>query len=101
MKELNQDGFDEALKGKSVIDFWAPWCGPCRMLGPNIEEASQENKGVNFFKVNVDDNSELASKYGVRSIPTVLFMEDGEEKDRFVGVQSKDEINEKVKSVFG
>ncbi len=87
---FNQEGFDRALEGKSLmlVDFWATWCGPCRMLGPVIEQLAEdyEGKDVIIGKVDVDENPELAQRYGVMSIPTVLLLEDGKEIDRKVGV---------------
>jgi thioredoxin 1 len=94
--ELNQDNVDEALKTKkvTVLDFWAPWCGPCRMLGPIIDDLSKENEGndVTVAKINVEENQQLAIKYGVRGIPTVIVFKDGEEQTRKVGVGSKAEF---------
>ncbi|MCI8474591.1 MAG: thioredoxin [Oscillospiraceae bacterium] len=87
---FNQEGFDKALEGKALmlVDFWATWCGPCRMLGPVIEQLAEdyEGKDVIIGKVDVDENPELAQRYGVMSIPTVLLLEDGKEIDRKVGV---------------
>jgi thioredoxin 1 len=94
--ELNQSNVDETLKEKkvTVLDFWAPWCGPCRMLGPIIDELSSDNTGkdVTIAKINVEENQELAIKYGVRGIPTVVIFKDGEEQTRKVGVGSKAEF---------
>jgi thioredoxin 1 len=94
--ELNQSNVDEALKQKkvTVLDFWAPWCGPCRMLGPIIDELNDDNigKDVVVAKVNVEENQQLALKYGVRGIPTVIILKDGEEQTRKVGVVSKSEF---------
>jgi thioredoxin 1 len=71
-----------------LVDFWATWCGPCRMLGPVIEQLAEEYDGKNVVigKVDVDENLELARRYGVMSVPTVLFFQNGEEKERKVGV---------------
>ena len=94
--ELNQNNVDETLKEKkvTVLDFWAPWCGPCRMLGPIIDELSTDNtsKDVTVAKINVEENQSLAVKYGVRGIPTVVIFKDGEEQTRKVGVASKSEF---------
>ena len=94
--ELNQNNVEEALKEKkvTVLDFWAPWCGPCRMLGPIIDELSNDNSGkdVTIAKINVDENQGLAVNYGVRGIPTVIVLKEGEEQTRKVGFTSKAEF---------
>ena len=88
MLHFTKDGFDKALsQGKlMMVDFWASWCGPCRMLGPVIEQLDNQYPDVVVGKVNVDDEQELAMRYGVMSIPTVIFFKDGKEIDRKVGV---------------
>lgn len=79
MKDLTTKEFDDAVSsGVSVIDFWATWCGPCKMLTPILEELSSEINYINFYKVDADENSDLAKKYEIRSIPTVLVIKDGE-----------------------
>jgi len=75
-----------------IVDFWAEWCGPCRMLGPILEEVSKEVEDVVILKVNVDDNAELSKQFGIRSIPAVLAFKGGEVVDKFVGVKRKEEI---------
>ena len=72
-----------------VVDFWASWCGPCRMLAPIMESISEEMTDVKFCKINVDDEPGLASKYGIMSIPTVLVIKDGKIKEQFIGIQPK------------
>ena len=91
----NQEEFQEILDSEKniiLVDFWAEWCGPCRMLGPELELVSEEVEDVTVIKVNVDENSELSAKYGVRNIPTVLVMKDGEQVDKFVGLQKREQI---------
>ena len=89
MIHFTKDGLDKALaqKGLLMVDFWADWCGLCKMLAPLIESLDKEYEGrVTVGKVNVDDEQELAIRYGVMSIPTVIFFKDGQEIDRKVGV---------------
>jgi len=92
VQELNEAGFEEAIKSPNVVivDFYADWCGPCKMLKPILEEVSSE--GVTVYSVNVDHNKELASKFQVSSIPTVLLFKGGNQVDQFVGVQEKEDI---------
>jgi thioredoxin 1 len=76
-----------------IVDFWAPWCGPCRMIGPKLEEIAKEQSGkVKVVKVNVDDNQQWAGKYGVMSIPTVMLFKDGQPAETIIGAVPKDEI---------
>lgn len=90
---ITSSNFNEKVKQSNtptLVDFWAPWCGPCRILGPIVDEISQsvENK-ANVYKVNVDENPDLAEYYGIRSIPTVLVFKNGDVAGSFVGVQNK------------
>jgi thioredoxin 1 len=86
---LSEQNYDEALlaaEGLVMVDFWAEWCGPCRMIAPVLEEIAEAADGdVTLMKVNVDENSALAARYDIRSIPTILFIKDGEIVDRVVG----------------
>lgn len=95
--ELSDQNINEIIsKGKVLIDFWADWCGPCRMIGPIIEEVAAEVSNITVAKVNVDDYPELAGKHGVMSIPTLLYLKDGKVVDTSVGLVSKNVILSKL-----
>ncbi len=95
--EVTSKNFKEFIKeGKVIIDFWAPWCGPCKALGPMIEEVCETN-GVKLGKVNVDDEMELAELFNVQSIPYVVKFIDGEIVDQFIGLRPKSAIEEFIK----
>jgi len=99
-QELTKDTFkDETAAGVVVVDFWAEWCGPCKRLIPIFEELSGEMEAVKFFKINVDTEQELATEYGVMSIPTLIFMKDGKEVDRSVGALNKDVLKKKIEEL--
>ena len=100
--ELTPANFEEVTKeGVSMVDFWAPWCGPCRMIAPVIEELATDFEGkANICKVNTDEEQDLAVKYGIRSIPTILFMKNGEVVDTMVGASSKQAFTAKINSLL-
>lgn len=102
--EFNDKNFtDTALQEGTVtvVDFWAEWCGPCRMIGPLIEQLAQEYQDkVIVGKLNVDENPEVSMKYNIRSIPTVLFFKNGEVVDRQVGVTSKAVLASKIEALL-
>ena len=99
IKILTKENFDaEVATGAVLIDFWAAWCYPCRMVAPVMEELATEFAGKAMIsKVDVDEQPELSGKFGVRSIPTVLVLVDGKEVDRMVGVQSKAHYSDALK----
>jgi thioredoxin 1 len=102
--ELTDANFDEKVaqtQGVTVVDFWAPWCGPCRMVGPVIEELSEEYEGkVHFAKLNVDDNQGVAGQFGIRSIPTIGFFKDGEAVGAVVGAYPKEALQQVIEQVL-
>ncbi len=101
-KEFNDSNFQtEVLDSEklSMIDFWAEWCGPCRAIGPVVEELSKEFEGrVNIGKVNVDHNPQLSMNYGITSIPAILFIKNGQVVDKLVGAQPKHNFVKKIES---
>ncbi len=98
--ELTDKNFEE-IAGQTdmpvMIDFWAAWCGPCRMVGPIVDEISKDYEGKAIIaKVNVDENPDVSMKYGIRNIPTILFLKNGEVVDKSVGVVPKDVLTQKL-----
>ena len=90
VQKLNQNNFNNAIaNGTTLVDFYADWCGPCRMVSPIVDEIAEERRDITVGKVNVDDENALAMKYGVMSIPTLIVFKDGKEAARIVGVRPK------------
>lgn len=101
--ELKEGNFDDFIsKGNCVIDFWAEWCGPCKILIPVVDELAKEMKGkIKFGKVNVDKESEIAQRFEVMSIPTLIFFKSGEIVNRKTGAVPKDDLEDEINEAFG
>jgi thioredoxin 1 len=100
---ITDSNFDELLKsGKPmVVDFWAEWCGPCKMIGPIIEELSHDFEDkVIIGKLDVDDNNDITSRFGIRNIPTILFFKDGVQVDKQVGATQKSVLVQKIEAIL-
>ncbi len=96
-KQIGKESFNEQVlggKGVALVDFFAEWCGPCKMLAPSLEELSAE--GYQIYSVDIDREQELAAEYGVMSIPTLIFFKDGEKMDRIVGLTAKSALKDKL-----
>lgn len=102
--EIEEAKFDEAvLKADKpvMVDFWAPWCGPCRMVAPVVEELAEDFDGkVEFVKVNVDDSPKIAGKYGIMSIPTLMIFKSGEPVDTIIGFRPKEELQKSLETAL-
>ena len=98
VKQINTDEFKEVIKeGKVVVDLFATWCGPCKMLSPILDEISEEITTTKFYKMDVDDNQDVAREYNVMSIPTVLIFENGKLVNTIVGLRSREDLKEQFK----
>jgi len=102
--EITDANFEELVMKSDkpvLVDFWAVWCGPCRMVGPVVEEIANDYEGKAIVgKVDVDNNPEIASKFGIRNIPTILFMKNGEVVDKQVGAAQKSALTEKLDAIM-
>ena len=96
--KINENEFDEKIKnGKVLVDFFAEWCGPCKMLAPIIDEIADTAFNCTFYKLNVDEAKEIPLRYGIMSIPTLLLFENGELKAKSIGFKTKEELLEFIK----
>ena len=96
---ITKENFDELVlkaEKKVLLDFWATWCGPCKMIAPIVEEIAEENEHIVLAKVNVDEEPELAIRYGIASIPTLLLFENGEKKSQLIGFRPKADIQKVI-----
>ncbi len=102
VKNVTDGNFEEFIKSNdvAVIDCWAAWCGPCRMLSPVIEELSREQKDVAFGKLNVDENRATPMKYDIMSIPTLLYFKDGQLADKTIGALPKRSIEDRLEKIL-
>jgi len=102
--EIDDDGFEEnVLKSEKpiMVDFWAPWCGPCKAIAPTIEALEKTYGGqMTFAKVNVDENPLSPSKYGVQAIPTLIFFKNGEVADQITGMVAKEKLEQTIKNIL-
>jgi thioredoxin 1 len=102
---LSADNFEQEVAKSTqpvLVDFWAEWCGPCKMISPILDEIAEEKVGkVKIGKINVDDNQELASRFGIRAIPTLLLFHGGQVKETIVGMTGKKELEKKLSAYLG
>ncbi|QKR00414.1 thioredoxin [Metallosphaera tengchongensis] len=103
VKHLDSKNFDEFIKGRkvAVVDFWAEWCAPCFILAPVIEELARDYPQVGFGKINSDENQDVAMRYGVMSLPTVIFFKDGEPVDEVIGAVPREELELRLRGLLG
>ncbi|WP_185857712.1 thioredoxin [Blattabacterium cuenoti] len=104
LQEINDDNFEKLISESEkpiLVDFWAPWCAPCRALSVLLEEILEEyHPKVSVVKLNVDNNPKTSYKYGIRSIPTMIFFKNGEKKDIHIGILSKEDIIKKLETLM-
>jgi thioredoxin 1 len=105
VQEFTDNNFEQEVLSSAqpvLVDFWAPWCGPCRMIAPMVEELANENRGsFKIGKINIDDNPSAAQTYGVSSIPTLMIFKGGEVVDRFIGVRPKTQLQSAIDQAKG
>ena len=98
VQKINKENFEQSINSEKlvIVDFFADWCGPCKMLSPILDELAVENENVNIYKINVDDEPDIAKRFSVSSIPTLISFKAGQEHNRLVGSRPKDEIIEEL-----
>ena len=104
MDDVSQEAFEDVVvnaPGKVLVDFWAEWCGPCRVVGPILDELSEDHPDVAFVKLNVDEAPEIIQRFGVMNIPTILAFEGGEVKRRIVGAMPKVKLADELEAFLG
>ncbi|NNG02377.1 MAG: thioredoxin [Desulfobacteraceae bacterium] len=105
IKEIDDNGFEQdVLQSQTpvLVDFWAPWCGPCKAVAPLVDELAGEYSGkMDFAKLNIDDNPETPAKYGIKSIPTIAIFKDGKPFEMITGLTSRNKLEDAIKSVLG
>lgn len=105
VEPVTDQTFEEAVINAQrpvLVDFWAPWCGPCRMVAPIVEELASEYAGrVDFYKLNTDENPAVATRYGIRSIPTLLVFKNGEPVGQIIGFRPKNDLKKRLDAVLG
>lgn len=101
MKIVQKDEFEKIINESkpTIVDFFATWCGPCKMLSPILEKVEEDSKGdFNIVKIDVDESYDVAKKYGIMSVPTMIIFKDGDEQEKIVGLRQKNQIEEAVRS---
>jgi len=102
VQELTESDFERTVsEGLTLVDFWAPWCAPCRMIAPVLAELAQRHNDLAIAKVNVDENPILAARFRVQAIPLLVLLKDGDEVDRFVGLQSAGALSDAIRNHMG
>jgi len=100
MLQLNENNFQENTKNTTIVDFWAPWCMPCRMLGPIFEEVSKEIESITFARLNTEEYPGLAQQHNITGIPCMIVFKDNKEVGRIVGLLPKDQLKQKIQSLI-
>ena len=97
VEAISENEFEEKVKGRCLVDFHTTWCGPCKMLGPVLEEVSKEHTEMSFYKVDLDENAGIAGKFGITTVPTMILFEEGKQIKKASGFMNKEKIAEFIK----